>query len=177
MGVKLPCCEKCAGFLMVHLIVVSTFPPIFLEIGGGNLGVEPNDLQPTTFDFDTFLEWDIWCWCLPIFRLQTYLKCDGHTFNTVRVSFYSFGHLIISAKRLRPCNNKFFTNGCSSCCGDGLACWGINQILTGFSGRKGRCTFPTFCCWLPHYFKNKISKKRGDNMLIFNQKFESFNKR
>ena len=28
-------------------------------MGGGNLGVEPNDLQPTTFDFETFLEQDI----------------------------------------------------------------------------------------------------------------------
>ena len=34
--------------------------PIFLELGGGNLGVAPRDLQPTTFDFETFLEQDLW---------------------------------------------------------------------------------------------------------------------
>ena len=35
-------------------------PPIFLEMGGWNLGVEPKDLRPTTFDFETFLEGDLW---------------------------------------------------------------------------------------------------------------------
>ena len=43
---------------MVYPVDVSTMspPPIFLEMGGGNLGVEPKDLRPTTFDFETFLE-------------------------------------------------------------------------------------------------------------------------
>ena len=29
-------------------------------MGGGNLGVESKDLWPTTFDFETFLEQDLW---------------------------------------------------------------------------------------------------------------------
>ena len=44
-----------------HVLLLSQpCPPVFLEMGGGNLGVRPKDLQPTTFDFDTFLEGDIW---------------------------------------------------------------------------------------------------------------------
>ena len=46
---------------MVQPAVMSTLSaPIFLEMGSGNLGVAPRDLQPTSFDFETFPEQDLW---------------------------------------------------------------------------------------------------------------------
>ena len=64
-------------------------PPIFLEMGGGNFSVEPNDLWPTTFDFETFLEQDLW----PAASASPSPDCkptleEAATLNTTRMSFY-----------------------------------------------------------------------------------------